>query len=56
MFVAKWMNNIKTILEKIEGLVADYNVKKNKVEDDNEKFVALYSSANALITQIQTIA
>jgi len=47
---------IKAILEKIEMLIADYNVKKNKVEDDNEKFGALYSSASALITQIQTIA
>ena len=47
---------IKAILEKIEVLIADYNIKKNKVEDDNEKFVALYSSANALITQLQSIA
>lgn len=47
---------IKAILEKIEFLIADYNVKKNKVEDDNEKFGALYNSANALINQIQTIA
>ena len=47
---------IKAILEKIEALIADYNIKRNKVEDDNEKFGALYNSANALITQIQTIA
>ena len=47
---------IKAILEKIEALISDYNVKKNKVEDDNAKFAALFDSANALITQIQTIA
>lgn len=47
---------IKTILERIELLISDYNVKKNKVEDDNEKFVQLYSSVNSLITQLQSIA
>ena len=47
---------IKAILEKIEFLIADYNVKKNKVEDDNVKFGQLYASVNSLLTQIQSIA
>lgn len=47
---------IKAVLDKIELLIADYNVKKNKVENDNEKFGQLYESVNSLLTQIQTIA
>ena len=47
---------IKAILEKIEYLIADYNVKKNKMEDDNQKFTQLYESVNSLISRLQTIA
>ncbi len=47
---------IKVILEKIELLIADYNVKKNKVESDNAKFSELYASVNSLLTQLQSIA
>lgn len=47
---------IKVILEKIEFLIADYNVKKNKVESDNAKFGELYSSVNTLLNQLQNIA
>lgn len=47
---------IKAILDKIEILIADYNVKKNKVEDDNVKFGQLYNSVNSLISQIKKIA
>lgn len=47
---------IKAILEKIEFLVSDYNVKKNKIEEDNVKFDALYNSVNSLLTQLQSIA
>lgn len=47
---------IKAILEKIEFLIADYNVKKNKMEDDNEKFTQLYDSVNSLISRLQTTA
>jgi hypothetical protein len=43
-------------LEKIEVLIADYNVKKNKVEDDSAKFTELYASVNSLLTQLQSIA
>lgn len=45
---------IKAILERIEFLISDYNVKKNKVEDDNEKFSALYDSISSLIDKLQT--
>lgn len=47
---------IKAILEKIEFLIADYNVKKNKMEEDNTKFTQLYESVNSLISRLQTIA
>lgn len=47
---------IKAILEKIEVLIADYNVKRNKIEDDSVKFTELYSSVSSLITQLQGIA
>ena len=47
---------IKAILDKIELLISDYNVKKNKVEDDNVRFGELYNSVNSIIKQIQTIA
>ena len=47
---------IKKILDRIELLISDYNVKKNKVEDDNMRFTELYNSVNSIINQIQTIA
>lgn len=47
---------IKAILEKIEMIVADYNVKKNRVEDDSSKFTQLYESVNDLITRLNQIA
>ncbi|MBR6778803.1 MAG: hypothetical protein IKM43_01450 [Clostridia bacterium] len=45
---------IKAILDKIELLIADYNVKKNKVEQDNERFTALYGSVATLIEKLQS--
>ncbi len=47
---------IKAILDKIEALVSDYNVKKNQLEQDNQRFNELYSSVNSLINQLQQIA
>ena len=47
---------IKAILEKIELLIADYNIKKNKVEADNIKFGELYASVNSILNQLQSIA
>ena len=47
---------IKAILEKIEILIADYNVKKNNIEDDSVKFTELYSSVSSLLVQLQGIA
>ena len=43
---------IKIILEKIELLISDYNIKKNKVEEDNKTFGQLYGSVNSLLTQL----
>ena len=45
---------LKTILDRIEQLVADYNVKRNKVEQDNESFNELYSNVHALVIRLQT--
>ena len=47
---------IKAIFEKIEVLISDYNIKRNKVEDDSVKFNQLHSSVNSLFSQLQTIA
>ncbi len=47
---------IKAILDKIEMLISDYNVKKNKLEEDNTRFAELYTSVNTLISQLQQTA
>ena len=47
---------IKAILEKIEMLISDYNVKRNKIEDDSAKFTELYSSVSSILVKIQGIA
>lgn len=47
---------IKAILEKIELMVSDYNVKRNKVENDNVRFVELFDTVNVLLNQLENIA
>ena len=47
---------IKAIFERIEQLISDYNVKRNKIEQDDERFANLYYSVNELITRLQDIA
>ena len=44
---------IKAILEKIELLISDYNVKKNKVEEDNSRFTALYTSVSDMLERLE---
>ena len=44
---------IDYVLEKIELLISDYNVKKNKVEEDNVRFVALYESVNSMLERLE---
>jgi len=44
---------IKAILDKIELLISDYNVKKNKVEEDNTRFVALYESVSSMLERLE---
>ena len=46
---------IKAILEKIELLISDYNVKRNKIEKDNNRFADLYYSVNELSVRMQDI-
>ncbi len=45
---------LKTIFDKIEQLVADYNVKRNKVDQDNDSFNELYSAVHALVVRLQS--
>ncbi len=47
---------IRAILDKIEALIADYNVKRNKVELDSENFKQLYESVNSLISKLKETA
>lgn len=47
---------IKAILDKIEMLISDYNIKKNKLDEDNTRFNELYSSVSSLIDQLQQTA
>ena len=47
---------IKAIFEKIEALISDYNVKKNKVEEDSEMFNSLVETVNSMIEQLSKIA
>ena len=43
---------INTYLQKIEVLISDYNVKKNKVVEDKERFKELRSSADTIIEKL----
>lgn len=47
---------IKAILDKVELLISDYNVKRNKMESDKDKFVELCSSVSSLIEKLKEIA
>ncbi len=47
---------IRAILDRIEMLIADYNVKRNKVEVDSERFTELYESVNSIISQLKVSA
>ena len=47
---------INAYKENIEKLVSDYNVKRNQLDKDNEKFNALYNSVNDAISSLQVSA
>lgn len=47
---------IKAILDRIEQVISDYNIKKNKVEEDNSKFTELYESVNSMLDRLKVIA
>lgn len=47
---------VKLINSKIEELVMDYNVKRNQLDSDYQKFIALYSSITNSISQLGIIA
>lgn len=47
---------INAYKENIEKLVSDYNVKRNQLDNDNEKFNALYTSVNDAISSLQVSA
>ena len=47
---------IKAIFDKIEKMILDYNLKKNKVEEDSERFNALKESVNVMLSSLENIA
>lgn len=47
---------IKVINSKTDELIMDYNVKRNQLDNDNEKFNALYNSVNDAISSLQVSA
>ncbi len=47
---------IRTILDKIELLIADYNIKRNKMEQDKMCFQELYNSVSTMLEQLKSIA
>lgn len=47
---------IRAILDKIELLISDYNIKRNKMEEDSANFHNLYDSVSTMLEQLQTIA
>ena len=50
------VHNIKTILDRIESLVSDYNVKRNMVDENSTKFGELYSLTSSLVERLKEIA
>ena len=47
---------IRAILDRIELLISDYNIKKNKVEQDSERFDELYNNVIELVTRLKASA
>lgn len=45
---------IKAILDKIEVMVSDYNIKRNRMEEDKQKFTSLYESVNEILTGLKS--
>ena len=50
------VHNIKTILDRIESLISDYNVKRNMVDENSTKFGELYSLTSSLVERLKEIA
>lgn len=44
---------LRTTFDKIEGLISNYNVNKNKVDMDYDRFKDLYANVHTLISQLQ---
>lgn len=44
---------IKNIFSKIEALVSDYNVKRNKIDQDSEQFAQLYQNVQDILSRLQ---
>lgn len=47
---------IRAIFDKIEFLISDYNQKRNKVDEDSERFNALKNSVNVMLSSLENIA
>lgn len=52
----KQVKVIKTILDRIELLINDYNVKRSKAEEDSDRFFEMYNIAVDLVAQLKNIA
>ena len=44
---------IKNIFSKIEALISDYNVKRNKIDQDGEQFAQLFESVQDILSRLQ---
>ena len=44
---------IKSIFNKIEALVSDYNIKRNKIDQDSEQFAVLIQNAQDILSRLQ---
>ena len=46
------MKNINHVMDNIERLISDYNVKRNQVEESSKRFNDLYQSVVDLIDRL----
>ena len=44
---------IKSIFNKIEALVSDYNIKRNKIDQDSEQFAVLIQNVQDILSRLQ---
>ena len=50
------MKNINHVMDNIERLISDYNVKRNQVEENSKRFNDLYQSVLDLLDRLKVPA